>query len=197
MPLTSSSSSAISAGGFDDSFASAWPPCAEMLRTTATTSSSGRVTAPDEGACPEHRGAERQQHQRERHRVVAGRLQPQRQQRLLDEHLPAERRHHRRRDEACRVRELRRSAGDSGRCRWLGLRAGADERILRQGSAAAVNPVGAAGVDDAVVLIEDRDRGVGESAEVGGEALELRQVERPAGDAGHVAVGVYASARRW
>ena len=34
-------------------------------------------------------------------------------------------------------------------------------------------------------------RDVGEVAEAGGKALELRQVERPAGNAGDIAVGVY------
>ena len=77
MPLTSSSSAAISAGGVRRSASPRrWPPCAEMLRTTVTTSSSGRVTAPRKGAGAEHRAAERQQHQSQGERVVAGRLQP-------------------------------------------------------------------------------------------------------------------------
>ena len=59
--------------------------------------------APGESARAEHGAAEGEQHQAERERVIAGRLQPDVGERLLDVHAPAGPRHQRRCREARRV----------------------------------------------------------------------------------------------
>ena len=110
-----------------------------------------------ERARAEHGAAERQQHQHQRERVVAGRLQAQIQQRLLDEDLPAGRRDRPPIATSCgRARRRRRRAAGSGtrRLRPRAARGPADRPA--RGSAARVKPVCAARVDDAIVLIDDR-----------------------------------------
>ena len=100
MPLTSSSSPTISAGGFGGQPGLG---LAAVRRDVAHDVDDFFERPRDrarEAAGAEHRAAERQQHQRERERVVAGRLQADVGERLLDEHLPAGRRHHRHRGQA-------------------------------------------------------------------------------------------------
>ena len=125
----------------------------------------------------QHRAAERQRNQRERHHIVAVRLQPHAEARLRDEHLPAGDRNRADADDLDRegpVAGLRRVLVDTVRR----APAGAHQFVVGQILLRLVRR-SVAGVDRPVVLIEDDDGRVGDGLVLFDELAEFRQVEVP------------------
>ena len=141
-----------------------------------------------EPARTEHGAAERQQDQQERQCVVAGPLETQIDERLLDEDSPAGRRHDGRHCELRPRSNAQLVPLVTKRVR-AGLGAGNDERILCDVLQRRVTRF-SAGVNDSIVLIDDGDASVRQRPQALDEALELRQVERSAHDAGDCALVV-------
>ena len=186
--LTSSISVATSVSGLGGG-AGTGAFCAVTLRTIVTSSSSGRVTALENRCATSTVPPSASAMSTERQRVIPRGLQTQAQHRVLDQHPPAGAGHFGQGDEEifpAAIRPRARVAVDAGSCHVRARRsAGSSVRSSRPWRCDSL-----AGDDDAVPLIENRDRQVGHRSVLADQPGEVLEAQDAARDAGHVAVPI-------